>query len=133
MPIIKYCEVCKKEFKVKPSQFERLKCCSKKCFGLRRSKIFLGKNAPNWKNGTELHSKGWKWIYCPNHPNAHRNKIAEHRLIMEQKIGRILTSDEMVHHINGNKLDNRVENLELMTRSSHASLHHPKGEKIGEK
>ena len=49
--------------------------------------------------------------------------ITYYRYLMEQKIGRKLTSDEAVHHINSNHEDNRIENLQLMTRSEHASLH----------
>lgn len=45
---------------------------------------------------------------------------------MEQKIGRKLRSDEVVHHINGDKTDNRIENLELISNSEHTSLHHKK-------
>jgi hypothetical protein len=49
----------------------------------------------------------------------------EHRLVMEAYIGRKLSSDEVVHHINGDKADNRVENLVIMTRSEHTKLHFP--------
>ena len=47
----------------------------------------------------------------------------EHRLIVEQHIGRELRQNEVVHHINGNTKDNRIENLRIMTRSSHARYH----------
>lgn len=46
-----------------------------------------------------------------------------HRYIMEQFLGRKLRSDEHVHHINGNSLDNRLENLEVLSASEHARKH----------
>lgn len=46
-----------------------------------------------------------------------------HRYLMEQQIGRALTRNEVVHHKNGDKQDNRIENLEVMTLAEHTRLH----------
>lgn len=52
-------------------------------------------------------------------------KILEHRFVMQNHLGRKLSKDEVVHHINGDKLDNRIENLELTNHTDHRKRHLP--------
>lgn len=67
---------------------------------------------------------GYIAIYFPDHPKSNKEKyIMEHDLIMECYIGRWLKEEEIVHHINHKRDDNRIENLKLMTKKEHARLH----------
>ncbi len=103
------CIVCDKEFVATKCNIDRGggKYCSHRC-------QCLGKNNPFWHGGKTLHERGYILIRTPNHPNANmRGYVSEHRLVIEKKIGRHLSSQEVVHHINGIKDDNRLENLEL--------------------
>lgn len=78
-----------------------------------------GEGHPRWKGG-RLTSGQYIRIHNPKHPNATKaGYVPEHRLIMEKHLGRYLKKWEIVHHINGDKHDNRIENLELLPAGKH--------------
>lgn len=118
------CSDCGKERWVQISHQQPLreKChpCGCKGTGARER----GENNPNWKGGRFLGGMGYWFVAVPDDSPfvAMRNKeryVLEHRLIVAQSLGRCLKSWEVVHHINRNKQDNRLENLELVSVAQH--------------
>jgi tellurite resistance-related uncharacterized protein len=83
-----------------------------------------GKQHWNWKGG-RYKELGYILVYLPSHPYADNDgRVREHRIVMEKHIGRYLSPKEVIHHINGVRDDNRIENLELLgSQSNHASNH----------
>ena len=96
--------------------------CSRSCssrYGGGEDRRMRGNN-PNWKSGRTKLKNGYINIYKPEHPNAMGGKyMREHRLVMEKSLGRYLKSTEYVHHVNGVKDDNRIENLKIVSMSTH--------------
>lgn len=74
-----------------------------------------------------MKENGYIKQYNPNHPGIKNKYQFQHRLVMEEHLGRYLSPNETVHHINGIKDDNRIENLELWSDS------HPSGQRIEDK
>jgi len=97
-----------------------------------------GENHWNWRGGRYINKgkyKGYMMVWVdPNSVYAPmrdaRGYAPEHRIVMATHLGRCLGSWEIVHHKNGDKLDNRIENLELTTNGAHCTAHH-KGYKDG--
>lgn len=148
------CQYCKKDFELRESQKNSrekrgdiVKYCSQKCSGLAYrkhpkiakkcktcgketyKKTFCSRECtrvpkqtkpPRKRNGYWMEN-GYKVLYV-----EHDKSIKEHIKVMEDHIGRKLTKDEVVHHINEDRLDNRIENLQLMTRGEHSSYHRKK-------
>ena len=82
-------------------------------FRLRRTGPPRGELHPEWKGGRHENKNGYIQVYMPEHPTHNGKYVLEHRLVMEKHLGRYLLPTEVVHHRNGVKDDNRIENLEV--------------------
>ena len=114
--------------------YDRLRRAPHLGFGPRRDPI--GAASRNWKGGRQRH-QGYVLLYVgpedplyeaanPNPPAPGRYML-EHRYVMARHLGRPLLNHEDVHHMNGQRDDNRIENLELWSRS------HPRGQRVEDK
>lgn len=143
------CEICEKEFYLKPSRIKRVKhgvVCSNECKKKLKSIIMSGegnhqfgltgdKNA-SFKGKEIINQYGYIMEYVPNHPKADVDgRYRQHRLIIEQcleidesffeyiKGTRVLKDEYIIHHLDENKRNNNLENLCVLTKSEHTSHH----------
>jgi len=73
----------------------------------------MEKHGPNWKSGKRKNN-GYVFIWNPKHPNCQKcGYLKRSRFVAEEKVGRRLLKEEVVHHINGIKDDDRIENLQI--------------------
>jgi len=125
--IIEYiCSFCGKKNKKFFRKDLSYKFCNRSCNGKSRIDLLNSRDRryeknPSWKGGRRKSSGGYIQIYSPNHPTTigKRNKLVfEHRLVLEKYLGRFLEREEVVHHINHDKSDNRLDNLKLFKNHS---------------
>lgn len=117
---IQVCGQCNQRFLSNVFHVQHQKYCSRSCgmlHAVSQKPARKGAKSPGWKGGRRM-ARGYVFIWSPNHPSRigkHRPYVAEHRLVMEQRLGRYLKPHEHVHHLNGDRSDNRNKNLELWT------------------
>lgn len=126
------CDTCGSNFLIPNHRIPQTKnhFCSKVCYGKHmtlhgyKRVVDWAKNNtnPNFRGGIGITTDGYVWLLIRGHGYPY-NQIKLHRYLMQIKLGRNLLPSEIVHHINGDKLDNRIENLELTTRSEHNKAH----------
>lgn len=108
------CQICGKEKWMFKSSF--LKYCSRKCRDIAQS----GESCCKWRGGTYNHKGYLRYSF-----GSLKRKLV-HRDVMEKHLGRNLGRNERVHHINGIKTDNRIENLVVCkTNAEHIKKFHP--------
>lgn len=77
-----------------------------------------GEDNPSWNDGRYVDNDGYIHISKPDHPHTHgKGFVLEHRLVMEKEIGRFLKRDEVVHHKDGCRSNNAIENLQLFDKN----------------
>lgn len=88
-------------------------------------RVLRGAESPMWKGGVSIKNKGGKQYrtFYATGEDGKGTYVFEHTLVMEEHIGRKLVKGEVVHHIDGDGLNNSIDNLVLMTKKQHDTFH----------
>jgi hypothetical protein len=108
------CPACGQPFRAIHNGTGMRRFCSKAC----TLKYLSGENHPNWTGGRSIDSSGYVRVNV-----GHGKREREHRLVASGLLGQTPESGQVVHHKNGDKTDNRPENLEVLGSSEHTRLH----------
>lgn len=138
------CPECGKTFFEHESRAGWRKYCSNKCrnsspqYRALMSKVNIGAGNAMWAGGTTLRQDGYMYENCRDHPLSNSGYVLQHRLVVERHliqtnptseclviIDRHLCLDPklVVHHVNFDRKDNRLENLKIMSVGDHQRLH----------
>jgi len=142
------CATCGKQNTKRKKNDRVYKYCNRECAKLTRfqkdqvswnkglpseKQPMFGKRSGNWRGGRHEDGHGYVLVFAKKHPCANKSGyVREHRLAIEETLGFYLDKpnnkgdDLIVHHINGNTLDNKPDNLQIMTRSEHTKYHRGK-------
>lgn len=118
-PVERSCERCGKSFLVKQSRIAvgKGRFCSRECFHHHH-------HGRTYGDDRYINDAGYVMVLRPDcQPGQPKRYILEHRLVMEQILGRRLRSDEHLHHKDRNRQNNDPSNLQILTQSEHARLH----------
>lgn len=130
---LRECRYCRQSFEVLPCQLKKNRAlyCSRECMGKWWHETGHPGKQRKGMLGRRVTTEGYIEVYCgkgPDFPWSRRKNgwTLEHRLVMEKHLGRKLLSTEYVHHVRGEKADNRPENLELWVRQQ------PSGQRVSD-
>lgn len=95
----------------------------------RRARHYnCGSDHPKWNGGRRIDKDGYVVVFAPDNPMTRKNRyVLEHRINMARHLGRNLKKHEVVHHKNGDRQDNRIENLEVFSNNTDHLAHELKG------
>lgn len=121
------CFYCRKDFL--PKSHRKQKYCSIKCAS--KAQVRKHRKFGHLFHRRDISGNLRKFIYLPGHPCSARGIIIYARWVMEKKMRRFLKPTEIVHHINRNTLDDRIENLRVfVSRSTHQFVHTAPGKAL---
>lgn len=120
------CLDCGKERWVQFIKGSPIRSRCRKCAGIINGIGVRYDKCRNWKGGRRKNTRGYIQILLQLddffHSMANRSYVLEHRLVMAKHLGRCLHSWELVHHLNGVKDDNRIENLQIVLVDKHNQM-----------